>query len=125
MVRDIYIADTDEQAWAEAAQEITRFWQLATDNVWRGNSITTDDLPRFTERFAYFPGGLTVKRMDEWGTSLIGSPETVLKKSRQMIETARPDCLVGMFSFGGLSHEQVMRSIELFATKVKPFLDGI
>ena len=42
-----------------------------------------------------------------------------------MIETARPDCLVGMFSFGGLSHEQVMRSIELFATKVKPFLDGI
>ena len=63
--------------------------------------------------------------MDEWGTSLIGSPETVLKKARQMIETARSDCLVGMFSFGGLSHEQVMRSIELFATKVKPFLDGI
>jgi len=125
MVRDIYIAETDEQAWAEAAPEITRFWQLATDNVWRGNSITTDDLPRFTERFAYFPGGLTVKRMDEWGTSLIGSPETVLKKARQMIETARPDCLVGMFSFGGLSNEQVMRSIELFATKVKPFLDGI
>ena len=125
MVRDIYIAETDEQAWAEAAPEITRFWQLATDNVWRGNSITTDDLPRFTERFAYFPGGLTVKRMDEWGTSLIGNPETVLKKARQMIETARPDCLVGMFSFGGLSHEQVMRSIELFATKVKPFLDGI
>ena len=120
MVRDIYIAETDEQAWAEAAPEITRFWQLATDNVWRGNSITTDDLPRFTERFAYFPGGLTVKRMDEWGTSLIGNPETVLKKARQMIETARPDCLVGMFSFGGLSHEQVMRSIELFATKVLP-----
>jgi len=33
--------------------------------------------------------------------------------------------LVGMFSFGGLSNEQVMRSIELFATNVKPFLDGI
>jgi hypothetical protein len=39
-----------------------------------------------------------------------------------MIETARPDCLVGMFSFGGLSHEQVMRSIELFATRVMPAL---
>jgi hypothetical protein len=39
-----------------------------------------------------------------------------------MLETARPDCLVGMFSFGGLSHEQIMRSLDLFATKVMPAL---
>jgi len=65
MVRDIYVAETDEQAWSEAPPQITRFWQLATDNVWRGDSISTDDLPKFTERFAYFPGGLTVKRLDE------------------------------------------------------------
>ncbi len=124
MVRDIYLADSDEQAWQEAPQQITRFWQLATDNVWRGDSVSPDDLPKFTERFAYFPGGLNVKRLDEWGTSLIGSPETVVKKARAMIETARPDCLVGMFSFGGLKHEQVLHSIELFATKVMPALGG-
>jgi alkanesulfonate monooxygenase SsuD/methylene tetrahydromethanopterin reductase-like flavin-dependent oxidoreductase (luciferase family) len=122
LVRDIYVADSDEQAWAEAAPEIARFWQLATDNVWRGDSVTTDDLPRLTERFAYFPGGLTLKRLDEWGTSLIGNPETVAKKARQMIETARPDSLVGMFSFGGLSHAQVTHSIERFATRVMPRL---
>ena len=122
MVRDIYVADTDEQAWNEATPQITRFWQLATDNVWRGDSVSTDDLPKFTERFPYFPGGLTVKRLDEWGTSLIGSPDTVIKKARVMIETARPDSLVGMFSFGGLKHEQVMHSIDLFATKVMPAL---
>jgi alkanesulfonate monooxygenase SsuD/methylene tetrahydromethanopterin reductase-like flavin-dependent oxidoreductase (luciferase family) len=120
MVRDIYVADTDEQAWRDAPPQITRFWQLATDNVWRGDSVSPDDLPKFTERFPYFPGGLTVKRLDEWGTSLIGSPDTVIQKARAMIETARPDSLVGMFSFGGLKHEQVMRSIELFATKVMP-----
>jgi alkanesulfonate monooxygenase SsuD/methylene tetrahydromethanopterin reductase-like flavin-dependent oxidoreductase (luciferase family) len=122
MVRDVYIAETDERAWAEAVPEITRFWQLATDNVWRADSLSPDDLPKFTERFAYFPGGLTVKRLDEWGTSLIGCPETVIKKARWMVETARPDCLVGMFSYGGLSHAQVTRSIELFATKVMPAL---
>ncbi len=71
----------------------------------------------FDERFAYFPGGLTVKRLDEWGTSPIGSPGTVIKKAREMIATAKPDSPVGMFSFG-LSHEQVRRSIDLFATKV-------
>jgi alkanesulfonate monooxygenase SsuD/methylene tetrahydromethanopterin reductase-like flavin-dependent oxidoreductase (luciferase family) len=122
MVRDVYVADTDEQAWKEAPPQITRFWQLATDNVWRGESVSPDDLPKFTQRFAYFPGGLNLERLDEWGTSLIGSPETVTNKAREMIETARPDCLVGMFSFGGLKHEQVMRSIELFATKVMPAL---
>jgi alkanesulfonate monooxygenase SsuD/methylene tetrahydromethanopterin reductase-like flavin-dependent oxidoreductase (luciferase family) len=122
MVRDLYVADTDEQAWREAVPEIARFWQLATDNLWRGETVSPEELPRLTERFPYFPGGLTVRRMDEWGTSLIGSPETVLKKARAMIETARPDCLVGMFSFGGLSHDQVMRSLRLFGTKVMPAL---
>ena len=43
-------------------------------------------------------------------------------KGPAMIETAKPDSLVGMFSFGGLSHDQVTRSIELFATKVRPAL---
>jgi alkanesulfonate monooxygenase SsuD/methylene tetrahydromethanopterin reductase-like flavin-dependent oxidoreductase (luciferase family) len=124
MVRDIYVAETDEQAWSEAPPQITRFWQLATDNVWRGDFVSSDDLPKFTERFPYFPGGLTVKRLDEWGTSLIGSPDTVIKKARAMSATAKPDSLVGMFSFGGLSHEQVMRSIELFATRVMPKLGG-
>jgi alkanesulfonate monooxygenase SsuD/methylene tetrahydromethanopterin reductase-like flavin-dependent oxidoreductase (luciferase family) len=124
MVRDIYVADTDDQAWKEASPEIVRFWQLATDNFWRGETVSAQDLPKFTERFPYFPGGLTVERLDKWGTSLIGSPETVVKKARSMIETAKPDCLVGMFSFGGLKHEQVMHSMELFATKVVPALGG-
>ena len=124
LVRDVYVADTDEKAWAEAPPQIARFWQLATENVWRGDSITTNDLPRFTERFAYFPGGLSLKRLNEWGTSLIGSPETVIKKARQVIAMARPDSLVGMFSFGGLSHEQVTHSIELFATEVMPRLNA-
>jgi alkanesulfonate monooxygenase SsuD/methylene tetrahydromethanopterin reductase-like flavin-dependent oxidoreductase (luciferase family) len=122
MVRDVYVAETDEQAWREAVPQLARFWQLAGDNFWRGDSLTADDLPRLTERYVYFPGGLTSNRLDEWGTSLIGSPETVINKARMMIETARPDCLVGMCSFGGLSHEQVSRSIELFGTKVIPAL---
>ncbi len=85
MVRDIYVADTDEQAWREAVPEIMRFWQLATDNYWRGETVAEADLTRFTERYAYYPGGLTIKRLDEWGTSLIGSPDTVVKKARAMI----------------------------------------
>ena len=122
MVRDIYVAETDEQAWREAGPEITRFWQLATDNFWRGDTLSPESLPKFTERYPYFPGGLTVQKMNEWGTSLIGSPQTVIEKAREVIAIARPDTLVGMFSFGGLQHQQVMRSIENFGTKVIPAL---
>lgn len=122
MVRDIYVADSDEQALREAVPELMRFWQLATDNYWRGDQLSEADLTRCTERYAYYPGGLTIKRLDEWGTSLIGSPETVIKKARAMIETAKPDSLVGMFQFGALKHEQVMHSIELFGTEVMPTL---
>ena len=95
---------------------------MATENFWRGDGLSGDDLVRFTERYAYYPGGLTVERLDQWGTSLIGSPDTVVKKARGMIEAVRPDSLVGMFSFGGLKHEQVMHSLELFGRKVMPAL---
>lgn len=122
MVRDVYVADSDEQAWQEAGPELTRFWQLAGDNFWRGETVSTDDLAKFTARYPYYPGGLTLSRLNEWGTSLIGSPDTVIKKARDMFATAKPDSLVGMFSFGGLRHEQVMHSLELFGTKVMPAL---
>jgi alkanesulfonate monooxygenase SsuD/methylene tetrahydromethanopterin reductase-like flavin-dependent oxidoreductase (luciferase family) len=122
MVRETYVADTDAQAWAEAGPEITRYWQLSANHRWSAESVSTEDLPRFTERFAYFPGGLTVEKMKAWGTSLIGSPETVARKASEMIAAAKPDSLVGMFSFGGLSHAQVSRSMKLFATCVMPAL---
>jgi alkanesulfonate monooxygenase SsuD/methylene tetrahydromethanopterin reductase-like flavin-dependent oxidoreductase (luciferase family) len=122
LVRDMYVADSDEQAWAEAGPQITRFWQLGADNYWRDEALTVADLPRFTSRFTYFPGGLTAETAEEWGVSLIGSPETVIAKARMMIERVKPDSLVGMFSYGGLTHAQITRSLELFATRVMPAL---
>jgi alkanesulfonate monooxygenase SsuD/methylene tetrahydromethanopterin reductase-like flavin-dependent oxidoreductase (luciferase family) len=122
LVRDVYLADSDEQAWAEAGPQIARFWQLGADNYWRHEALTVEDLPRFTSRFAYFPGGLTAEKADEWGVSLIGSPETVVARARRMVELVQPDSFVGMFSYGGLTHAQITHSLELFATHVIPAL---
>jgi alkanesulfonate monooxygenase SsuD/methylene tetrahydromethanopterin reductase-like flavin-dependent oxidoreductase (luciferase family) len=122
LAREIYVASTDEEAWADALPQIVRFWQLATDNVWRHAPISADDLPGFTKRFAYFDGGLTGDKLAEWGVSLVGSPETVIRGARRIMEEASPDSLVGLFQFGGLSHDKVMRSIDLFASQVMPAL---
>ena len=65
--------------------------------------------------FRIFPVVSRSSASDEWGHITDRQSNTVIKKPRVMIETARPDSLVGMFSFGGLKHEQVMHSIDLFA----------
>ena len=81
MVRDIYVADSDEQAWREAVPEIMRFWQLATDNYWRGETVSEADLTRFTERYAYYPGGLTIKRLGRMGDFADRQPRYYREKS--------------------------------------------
>ena len=72
------------------SRQVTRFWQLATDNVWRGDSINGRS-PSFTERFP-FPGACEGWRM---GTSLMAALKRS-SKSALMIETATDSC--GMFT---------------------------
>ncbi len=122
LAREIYVAETDEQARAEAQPALLRFWQLSNDNVLQTDPLGPEDLPRLTARLPYFRGGATFERFDEWGVTLIGSPETVAAKARAIVETIAPTSLVGIFSFGTLTHEQVCRSLELFATHVIPAL---
>ena len=55
MVRDIYVADSDERAWQEAPPEITRFWQLATDNFWRGDYSFARRSPEIHRALPLFP----------------------------------------------------------------------
>ena len=57
MVRDIYVAETDEQAWKEAVPQLVRFWQLATDNVWRGDTVSADDYRSSPNGLRIFPAG--------------------------------------------------------------------
>jgi len=122
VAREIYIAPTDEEAWADAVPQIIRFWQLARDNIWSDQPLSPSDFPELTKRFAYFNGGLTVDKLADWGISLVGSPETVIRRARAIMETAQPDSLVGLFAFGDLPHDKVMRSIKLFASEVMPAL---
>ena len=40
LVRDIYVTETDEQAWAEATPALLRFWETSLTN-----ELRTDPLP--------------------------------------------------------------------------------
>jgi len=122
LVREIYVAETDEEAWAIAGPALLRFWQLADDNKLGTTPLVPEDLPRLTKGWAFLRGGATLAQLDEWGVVLVGSPERVAARIREIEQTIAPTSLVGVFAFGSLSHEQVARSLELFAQRVIPRL---
>jgi len=53
---------------------------------------------------------------------IAGTPRTVLEKVKEMLRLTSASYLLCIFSFGDLAPEHAMRSLELFATEVKPKL---
>jgi alkanesulfonate monooxygenase SsuD/methylene tetrahydromethanopterin reductase-like flavin-dependent oxidoreductase (luciferase family) len=120
LVREVFVAETDEEAWAIAGPALLRFWQLADDNKLGTTPLKPEDLPRLTKGWAFLRGGATLQQLDDWGVVLVGSPQRVAKRIREIGSTIAPTSLVGVFAFGSLDHGQVARSLELFAREVMP-----
>jgi alkanesulfonate monooxygenase SsuD/methylene tetrahydromethanopterin reductase-like flavin-dependent oxidoreductase (luciferase family) len=57
------------------------------------------------------------------GQAVVGSPASVAARLRELYdELGGFGQLIGLFAIGPSTHEQVMRSAELFATEVMPVL---
>jgi alkanesulfonate monooxygenase SsuD/methylene tetrahydromethanopterin reductase-like flavin-dependent oxidoreductase (luciferase family) len=120
LVREIFVAETDEEAWRIAGPALLRFWQLADDNKLGTTPLVAEDLPRLTKGWAFLRGGATLQQLDEWGVVLVGSPQRVASRIREIKATIAPTSLVGVFAFGSLYHEQVVRSLKIFSNEVVP-----
>jgi probable LLM family oxidoreductase len=100
-----YIADTDEQA----REELWPGYKAMHDRIGaeRGWPATTKD-------------GFI--REIEHGSTYAGSPETVAKKIATTIQALGNDRFDLKYSSGTTSHEKMMKSIELYGTKVIPMV---
>ena len=56
------------------------------------------------------------------GPAICGSPAEVSERLQTIDELLRPDVHLSLFDLGGLPHEKVMRTMELFSTDVMPKL---
>ena len=106
-MRQIFIADTDDEAMA-IARAAYRDWNRSITWLWhRHQDHAVDGL------FDWDTGILGE-------TILIGSPRTVREKIERLIAESGCNYVIGAFAWGTLTQAQSLRSLELFATQVMP-----
>jgi alkanesulfonate monooxygenase SsuD/methylene tetrahydromethanopterin reductase-like flavin-dependent oxidoreductase (luciferase family) len=122
----IYVAETDEQAVAEAGQAAEQLFNNFLRMTWEmlipPGYMSMPSMQNFVKMRAAL--GSQPKRSAEElissGTALIGSPATVRRKIQEMRDRTGFDILVSMLQFGTLNDELTRRSMALFASEVMP-----
>ncbi|MPZ22702.1 MAG: LLM class flavin-dependent oxidoreductase [Dehalococcoidia bacterium] len=107
LARALYVAPSDEQAWADAGDAYIRFRELATKLAAspQGKQLAHNPFDHDSLRDAVVFGG----------------PETCLSMLRR-IEELGIQQVIFFVHFGGLAHEKIMASMDRFAAEVVPLL---
>jgi alkanesulfonate monooxygenase SsuD/methylene tetrahydromethanopterin reductase-like flavin-dependent oxidoreductase (luciferase family) len=120
----IYVAETDEEAHRAARQHLT--W-LFHKGLKQGPEIMFPPgyMSQSSMRGLLMSGmkpfpELTYEEIITGGMALVGSPDTVIARIRELQEQLGFGQLIGLFSIGEMSHEETVRSMELFAANVIP-----
>lgn len=122
----IYVADTDEQAHAEAQPAVEFLYHKAlkqtTEMVTPPGYMSPGSL-RGVLASGLRMGGNSYEDLLANGQAVVGSPSSVTKRLGELYdELGGFGQIIGLFAIGPSTHEQVMRSTELFATEVMPVL---
>ncbi len=108
--RDIYVAENEEQAWAEGKDHI--FYVSSLYRTWGDEAGVADGSP------APARGALTLEEMRRG--LFIGNPEQVAKMYEKRIAEA-PEFTHSILRVPvGMEHKKVLRFMELFAKEVMP-----
>ncbi len=103
-----HVADTDEQA----QEELWPGYKAMHDRIGRERGWGPTTRESFLNEVRH-------------GSSYTGSPETVAKKIAATVKALGVDRFDMKYSSGTLGHDKMMRSIELFGTKVIPMARDI
>jgi alkanesulfonate monooxygenase SsuD/methylene tetrahydromethanopterin reductase-like flavin-dependent oxidoreductase (luciferase family) len=109
----VHVADSDAQARAQMKPAFEQFMHNFTYRfVRRGNPTRYADRANFDEEL-------------ERGRILAGSPATVRQQLKNYLERSGANYFIGVFAFGSLPIDQVLRSIELFTSDVMPRISTV
>lgn len=128
LMRHIYVSESDELARKECEEAIAYFARLLERNPKVMELYGDTGSGYVSERSFEYKGmkqaydfsNLTYDRMEQEGWFIAGSPETVVRKIREQQQQTGFGKLLGVYCFGNLPHELVVKNLRLFAREVVP-----
>ena len=113
----MYIAETEEQARAEAEESVTHFYRLQYELI--ADSARRSGRQAFIDRAERLR---TLTYADVLGANVIvGTPDSVAARLRQLQDEIGFDGILAELNCGGLiPHERVMNAIRLLCQEVMP-----
>lgn len=112
LVRDVYVADTMEQARAEFEEAVMNTYRWVTH--WRGLGNLMEEGETLTDEHTLDFDMLMERNM------LVGTPEYVREKIHELQREVGLEHMMLWTTHPGLKHEHAMRSLELFSQEVMP-----
>lgn len=112
LVRDVYVADTMEEARAQFEEALLTTYKWVTH--WRGLSNMMEAGEELTDAHE-----LSYEFLDQRNL-LVGTPEHVAEKIHELQDELNLEHLLLWTTHPGLKHSHAMRSLELFTEKVMP-----
>jgi alkanesulfonate monooxygenase SsuD/methylene tetrahydromethanopterin reductase-like flavin-dependent oxidoreductase (luciferase family) len=122
----IYVADTDEQAWAEAEKHLSflfnKLLRRPQPQFFPPGYLTEKSMARILEAKAdKMAGDRDPRELDEKGVIIVGSAATVRERLAAYQKEAGFGLLVALLHFGSLPHDLTLKNLETFAKEVMPF----
>lgn len=121
----IYVAETDEQAWAEAEQHLSflfnKLLRRPASQWLPPGYLTEKSMARILAAKAdKMAGDRNPRELDEKGVIIVGSVDTVRERLAKYHKEAGFGLLVTLLHFGTLPHELTMKNLEIFAAEIMP-----
>ena len=121
----VYVADTDEQAIAEARPHIEAMFNVFLPKVselmfFPPGYMSNASLKRIMAHKKTIKGGQTIETMIERGVIVCGSPDTVRRRIRECHNALGFQNLLTLLQFGTLPADLTEKNIRLFASEVLP-----
>ena len=121
----IYVAETDEQAWAEYEQHLWYFIKKLLKGlvVFPPGYTSARSMARIKQSLSKFMGTLeTRKQLEDGGYVIVGSPATVRDRLSTYIRELGVGNLLGLFQIGTLPTHLARKNMTIFAEQVLPAL---
>jgi alkanesulfonate monooxygenase SsuD/methylene tetrahydromethanopterin reductase-like flavin-dependent oxidoreductase (luciferase family) len=119
----IYVADSDEQAWAEYEPHFTYFRKklLKGLTVFPPGYTSAKSMIGINQALKKFLLNVETREEIEKGAyAIVGSPETVREKLTEYLKRLGVGNLLGLFQLGTLPADLTRKNMTLFAEKVMP-----